>query len=99
MAPSVSDTAVVPHLTADTGSFEINKFVIYKDRVTKALNPATQQLFSRPLEFIHTVTLSDFTDTIVRFALTDIIDVSSSLENILERCQTFGFSKEQVSRL
>ena len=99
MAPSVSDSAVPPAIAADAGIFEITKFVIYKDRVTKALNPATQELFSRPLEYIHNVNLNDFADAIVKFALTDIIDVSTSLQNIIERCEIFGFSKGQVSRL
>ena len=99
MQPSVAETAVVPYLSAETSGFELTKYVVYKDKQTKALNPCTQELFTRPLEFIHSVSLADFQDAIVKFALTDIINVNQSLQNILERCQTFGFSKEQAARL
>ena len=99
LQPEQDTTAVRPSLQLSQAPFELTKFVVYKHKITKGIDPVTLQILPRPLEFVHPLLLSDFHSCIKNFPLTNILNLESTLLDMLTQAQEWGYSKLQFSKI
>ena len=99
LTPEQDPTAIRPSLLVSQAPFELTKFVIFKHKITKGIDPSTLQILPRPLEFVHPLQLSDFEVCLKNFPLTNILNLESTLMEMLNQAQEWGFSKVQFSKI
>ena len=95
LEPQTSSFHVPPNLQNEGVTFAPGKMIISKSRITKCLDPITLELMDKPLMFVHVPTLSDYSDLISKYPLTDICNLEYSLQKFLERAFLLGQTREQ----
>lgn len=99
LEPQTSSFHVPPSLQNEAIQFTPGKMIISKSRVTKCLDPVTLELMEKPLMFVHVPTLTDYTDLIVKYPLTEICNLEHTLTKFLERAFFLGQSREQFTKV